>query len=71
MQQNHPPGRLTYNYNIVLYADNPVSGRTLGPLAGYGHLVWYHRVVACAEKPLEPRFKSADALASDGDLVTV
>ena len=30
MQQNHPPGRLTYNRNIVLYADNPVSGRTLG-----------------------------------------
>lgn len=30
MQQNHPPGRLTYNHNIVLYADNPVSGRTLG-----------------------------------------
>ena len=62
---------MTYNRNLVLCADNPVPGRSLMSLAGYGHLVWYRRVVACAEKPLEPRFKSADALASDGDLVTL
>ena len=26
--QNHPPGCLTYNRNIVLSADNPVPGWT-------------------------------------------
>ena len=36
---NHPPGCLTYNRSIVLYADNPVLGRTLTSLAGY--VIWY------------------------------
>lgn len=30
---------LTYNRSIVLYADNPVLGRTLTSLAGY--VIWY------------------------------
>ena len=30
---------LTYNLSIVLYADNPVLGRTLTSLAGY--VIWY------------------------------
>lgn len=39
MKQNHPPGCLTYNRSIELYADNPVLGRTLTSLAGY--VIWY------------------------------
>ena len=38
MQQNHPPGCLTNNRNIVLCDDNPVPGRPLTSLAGYGIL---------------------------------
>ena len=33
--QNHLPGCLTYNHNIVLCADNPAPGRTLTSLARY------------------------------------
>ena len=46
MQQNHPPGYLTYNRNIVLCADKPAPGRTLTSMAEYG--IWYGvpRVVA-------------------------